>query len=376
MDNTPDAQRSVRTPGKNQKIILKSLKTRSPLSLNYFSSIRNAVINLESRGLVEVRGEQVFLLPLGERLLEEWQNPNRNEPKPSPLVEARKQNRLEKSNQLLELYKQGFNRQQIGDEYGISRERVRQILNINPAFHEYLKENEEAEAAAEQEKKEIAKQEFYSKSLAALYPERVAELWDYEKNGALKPEDISAGTVLQYVWFRCPVDGHSWKKKPNDITTSWTRNGTSGCPMCAGKKKKAEKQPVLAGVYPELIRQYWDYEKNSELKLDPEKLTLASNRKAYFKCPHDGNEWEASIASTVNQQWSKDNAGCRVCNGTSERRHGEWKRQEPIAVEFPDEVAKYWFYKANNELELDPMKLTIGSSKEAFLSALLMVMSG
>ena len=366
MDNTPDAQRSVRTPGKNQKIILKSLKTRSPLSLNYFSSIRNAVINLESRGLVEVRGEQVFLLPLGERLLEEWQNPNRNEPKPSPLVEARKQNRLEKSNQLLELYKQGFNRQQIGDEYGISRERVRQILNINPAFHEYLKENEEAEAAAEQEKKEIAKQEFYSKSLAALYPERVAELWDYEKNGALKPEDISAGTVLQYVWFRCPVDGHSWKKKPNDITTSWTRNGTSGCPMCAGKKKKAEKQPVLAGVYSELIRQYWDYEKNSELKLDPEKLTLASNRKAYFKCPHDGNEWEASIASTVNQQWSKDNAGCRVCNGTSERRHGEWKRQEPIAVEFPDEVAKYWFYKANNELELDPMKLTIGSSKEAF----------
>ena len=271
MDNTPDAQRSVRTPGKNQKIILKSLKTRSPLSLNYFSSIRNAVINLESRGLVEVRGEQVFLLPLGERLLEEWQNPNRNEPKPSPLVEARKQNRLEKSNQLLELYKQGFNRQQIGDEYGISRERVRQILNINPAFHEYLKENEEAEAAAEQEKKEIAKQEFYSKSLAALYPERVAELWDYEKNGALKPEDISAGTVLQYVWFRCPVDGHSWKKKPNDITTSWTRNGTSGCPMCAGKKKKAEKQPTLVRVYPKLVEQYWDYEKNSELHLDPKK---------------------------------------------------------------------------------------------------------
>jgi len=144
MDNTRDAQRSVRTPGKNQKIILKSLKTRSPLSLDYFSSIKSAVINLESRGLVEIRGEQVFLLPLGESLLEEWQNPSRNEPKPSPLVEARKQNRLEKSNQFLELYKQGLTYQEIGDQHNITRERVRQVLTKNPAFHDYLKEREES----------------------------------------------------------------------------------------------------------------------------------------------------------------------------------------------------------------------------------------
>ena len=366
MDNTRDAQRSVRTPGKNQKIILKSLKTRSPLSLDYFSSIKSAVINLESRGLVEIRGEQVFLLPLGESLLEEWQNPSRNEPKPSPLVEARKQNRLEKSNQFLELYKQGLTYQEIGDQHNITRERVRQVLTKNPAFHDYLKEREESKAIAEREKEESTKQKLYLKSLAALYPERVAELWDYTRNGDLKPEDVPAGTVLQYVWFKCPVDGHSWKKKPNDITTSWTRSGTSGCPICAGKKKKAEKQPVLTGVYPELIRQYWDYEKNGELNLDPEKLTLASNRKAYFRCPHDGNEWEASIASTVNQQWSKDNAGCRVCNGTAERKFGTWQRREPIAIEFPDEIAKYWLYEANSELGLDPTKLTIGSSKEAF----------
>jgi hypothetical protein len=83
MDNTPDARRSARSPGKNQKIILQSLKIRSPRSLDYFSSIKNAVINLESRGLVEIRGEQVFVLPLGESLLEEWQNPTRHKPKPS-----------------------------------------------------------------------------------------------------------------------------------------------------------------------------------------------------------------------------------------------------------------------------------------------------
>ena len=173
-----------------------------------------------------------------------------------------------------------------------------------------MKEREEAEAAAEaadeREKRERDKQELYSRSLAALYPERVAELWDYEKNGDIKPEDLPAGSVTQLIWLQCPLDGHSWKKKPGDITNSWDR-GESGCPLCAGKKKKAEKQPILTQVYPKLIEQYWDYEKNSELNLDPEKLTLGSNRKAWFKCPHDDNEWQASIASTIKQQWSKGN---------------------------------------------------------------------
>lgn len=376
MDDAYDIRKATKGFGKNQTLILRSLYL-SPQSIKQFSSVKSAVFNLRDRGLVELKDEQVSLTDLGMAVCESWQEQNdeksdllseannRQEKELSKLTQLR-QAKLERSHQFLELYKQGLSYQNIGNRHGLSRERVRQILNVNPAFHEYLKEREEAEVAAGQEKKELAKQELYSRSLAALYPERVLELWDYKKNGDLKPEDVPAGTVLQYVWFKCPVDGYSWKKKPNDITTSWTRSGTSGCPMCAGKKKKAEKQPILTKVYPEIIKQYWNYEKNSELNLDPEKLTLASNRKAWFKCHHDGHEWQASIVSTINQQWSKGNAGCRVCNGTAERKRGEWKRREPIAVEFPDEVAKYWFYEANNELELDPMKLTIGSSKEAF----------
>nr|WP_242024585.1 zinc-ribbon domain-containing protein [Trichocoleus sp. FACHB-591] len=229
-----------------------------------------------------------------------------------------------------------------------------------------MKEQEKAEAAAEQKKEERAKQELYSRSLAALYPERASELWDYEKNGDLKPENVPAGTTQQYVWFKCPHDGYSWKKKPSEIAKqSWDRNGTSGCPMCAGKKKKAEKQPVLTEVYPEFIEEHWNYKKNNELNLDPEKLTLASNKKVWFKCPQDGNEWQASIVSTITQQWSKGNTGCRVCNGTAERKRGKWQRRDSVAVEFPEEVAKYWCYEVNNKLELDPIKLTIGSGKEA-----------
>lgn len=284
--------------------------------------------------------------------------------------ENSKEKKLAQSNHFLELYKQGNSYQKIGDMYGLSRERVRQILNQLPSFRKYQQEQKEAKiyAKAEEERKkaEQEKENLYSRSLAALYPDRVDELWDYEKNGELKPDNILANTSTQFIWLKCPIDGHSWQKKPSDITTSWTRSKTSGCPACAGKRKKAKKQPTLIEVYPELISQYWNYEKNSELGLDPQKNTLGSNKKAWFKCPHDGNEWQASIASTIQQQWSKDNAGCQVCNGTDTRKQAKWKRRNPIAVEFPDQVEKYWCYKINNELDLDPMKLTVGSSKEAF----------
>jgi hypothetical protein len=374
MENTSNILETAKRLGKSQKLVIKSLlQFKSSLPIEFFGSDKGVILTLQDRGLVEIKNDHVFLTSLGRELCEQWQTPKNKERKISPETEARQEQRLAKSNQFLELYKQGLSYQGIADKYGLSRERVRQILNPNPLFHKYLKERQElkaveekAEAVERQKKAEQIKKELYLKSLVVRYPKQVAELWDYEKNGVLKPEDVPAGSTTQEIWLKCPIDGHSWKKKPNDITTSWSRSGTSGCPVCIGRTKKSEKQPKLLETYPEFVDRYWHYEKNSELKLNPEKLTLASNKQVWFRCPHDGNEWQASICSTIGQQWSKGNAGCQVCNGTNSRKRGEWKRGNPIAVDFADEVAKYWFYEANNELGLDPMKLTTGSSKEAF----------
>jgi len=395
MNDAYNIQEATKGFGKKQSRESRILRLLylSPQPIEQFKSVKNILLNLRERDFIKINDDQVFLTDIGHAVCDilREQNianfgslPNRDEidkidilsisgqiEEPS-IKDKLKQAKFEKSNQFLELYQQGLSYQEIGDQHGLSRERVRQVLNINPAFHEYLKEREkekvaeeEAKAIAEQEKKEQLKNNFYLKSLAVLYPERVAKLWDYEKNGDIKPEDIAAGSTSQFIWLKCPLDGHSWEKRPNDIKTSWDR-GTSGCRKCAGKKKKAEKQPSLIEVYPELIRQYWDRQKNSEINLDPVTLSLGSGKKAWFKCPHDGNEWQAIVATIINQQWSKGNAGCRVCNGTHERKRGEWGRAKPIGTQFPDEVAKYWVYEANNELGLDPMKLTIGSSKEAF----------
>jgi Probable Zinc-ribbon domain len=319
MENLSDVIGAAKHLSQNQKSIIKSLSQFGvPVVISFFDSGEAVILNLQNRGLVEIKNGYVSLATLGTVLLQHWENQKNNSLRPSEIStkkEVNKQERIGKSNQFLELYKQGFSYQDIGDKYGLSRERVRQVLNPNVEFRVYLREREEAKLYAEEQaekdkfiaeehKKEQAKQKLNSKSLAALYPERVAELWDYEKNLDLKPEEVLAGSTQHSIWFKCSEE-HSWNKKPNQIATSWRRSGTTGCPMCVGRKKKAERQPSLTDIYPEMIAQYWDYEKNIEISLDPEKLTLSSNKKVWFKCPHDGNEWQSSIVSTISQQWSR-----------------------------------------------------------------------
>jgi hypothetical protein len=248
MKNTLNTVEAAKRLSQNQKSIIKTLfQFGVPVTIEFFDSGKAVILNLQDRGFVSIQNEQVSLTTLGVNISEYWQNQKLealNSPKVSLEKEAHKQQRLEKSNEFLELYKQGLNYQDIGDKYGISRERVRQILNPNVEFRHYLRECEKAKIAAEEKKKEQTKQNLYSRSLAALYPERVTELWDYDKNGDLKPEQVLAGSTQHCLWFKCS-EGHSWNKKPSHIVSIWRRNGTSGCPMCAGRKKKAERQPFL-----------------------------------------------------------------------------------------------------------------------------------
>lgn len=62
--------------------------------------------------------------------------------------------------------------------------------------------------------------------LATLMP-YLAEEWDNEKNGSLKPENVSPGSSRK-VWWKCG-NGHSWK------SSVCGRASGSGCPCCAGK---------------------------------------------------------------------------------------------------------------------------------------------
>ena len=66
--------------------------------------------------------------------------------------------------------------------------------------------------------------------LATKYPV-LAEEWNYEKNGDLKPTMITSGSRKR-VWWKCKKCGHEWQ------AIVFSRSDGRGCPVCAIKKLK------------------------------------------------------------------------------------------------------------------------------------------
>ena len=75
--------------------------------------------------------------------------------------------------------------------------------------------------------------------LASLFP-KFAVQWHREKNGALRPEQVTPNSNRR-VWWQCP-DGHVWR------AVIYSRSGPqkSGCPICAGRDSK--KTPKFTKV--------------------------------------------------------------------------------------------------------------------------------
>lgn len=78
--------------------------------------------------------------------------------------------------------------------------------------------------------------------LASLEPQ-VAAQWDTERNGSLRPDQVTVGSGKR-VWWRCEA-GHVWKAK----VYSRTGKMHTGCPVCAGVAKTnfTHRYHVLVG---------------------------------------------------------------------------------------------------------------------------------
>ena len=117
--------------------------------------------------------------------------------------------------------------------------------------------------------------------LATVHPE-VAEEWNYEKNGDLKPEEVKYSANLQ-VWWKCK-NGHEWE------AYVFNRSKGSGCPYC-NNIKVLKGYNDLATTHPELAEE-WDYERNGDLK--PTDVLYGSHKRVWWKCKN-GHEWETEI---------------------------------------------------------------------------------
>lgn len=131
--------------------------------------------------------------------------------------------------------------------------------------------------------------------LATFNPQLVKE-WNYEKNGALKPEQVTVNSGKK-VWWKCKK-GHEWQ------ATIANRNSGTGCPYCSNKKVLKDYND-LTTINPQLAKE-WNYDKNGNLR--PEDFTVNSGKKVWWKCLK-GHEWQATIANRNN------GTGCPYCSG-------------------------------------------------------------
>lgn len=131
--------------------------------------------------------------------------------------------------------------------------------------------------------------------LATKNPMLAAE-WDYEKNGLLLPENVTAMSNRK-VWWRCAI-GHCWNTSVNH------RAKGTGCPFCSGKRVLAGFND-LASTNPSLAEE-WDYGRNTPLM--PENVTQSSSRKVWWRCSL-GHSWKAAI------YLRNSGRSCPICAG-------------------------------------------------------------
>ncbi len=96
----------------------------------------------------------------------------------------------------------------------------------------------------ERDGNEIRRQYLVSKQEGALdktHP-KIAEEWDYQKNGELVPSMFQSGSSVR-VWWRCSECGHEWK------TSISHRTSGSGCERCFKRKIRGGAHPGAVCIY-------------------------------------------------------------------------------------------------------------------------------
>jgi len=175
---------------KKETMFLQFLFYESPRPLKHILKAKQIIPSLEGKGLLEIVDDEIQITPDGKSVLENTIQNSKFNFSINELTEnflatnkiELEEEYVQKSNQILELYKQGLTYQAIGDlqKPKLTRERIRQILAKNPAWEETLQEIEETklreEKEAEEKKEEFTKQKLLSGNLVAMYPERVAIL--------------------------------------------------------------------------------------------------------------------------------------------------------------------------------------------------------
>lgn len=175
-------------------------------------------------------------------------------------------------------------------------------------------------------------------SISCLNPQ-IANEWNYERNGDLKPEYFAPNSGKK-VWWKCRK-GHEWQ------SSIQSRNKGSGCPYCAGRVAISGEND-LRTVNPDLAKE-WNYKKNKGLT--PAMVLPNSEIKVWWVC-RSGHEWKAMIGNRTKGQ------NCPYCSGKK-----VLKGFNDLCSVIPD-LAQEWHPSKNGNIS--PCEVTKGSNKKVW----------
>ena len=175
------------------------------------------------------------------------------------------------------------------------------------------------------------------KSISTLYPE-LANEWNYEKNGSLKPEMFTA-TSHKKVWWKCSF-GHEWEA----MISNRTDKGRA-CPYCVNQK--IHRDNSVAVTHPQIL-EFWDFEKN---EVSPYNISYGADKVINFKC-NKNHEFSALLYAFV------ATLKCPICQNRK-----VLVGYNDLATTHPD-LCKEWNYEKN--IDLTPQDITYGSGKKVW----------
>ena len=154
---------------------------------------------------------------------------------------------------------------------------------------------------------------------ATLFP-KLAQEWDYVKNGDISPTDVSAKNAQKKYWWLCP-QGHSYDMSPSHRAVGLN------CPYCSGRRVLKGFNDLLS-KFPDVAAE-WDYIKNNK---NPDEVTSKSGYKAWWVC-EKGHSWRTSI-----DHRTLGLNGCPQCQASTYVSRGEKQVADFIGSILTDDI--------------------------------------
>lgn len=140
--------------------------------------------------------------------------------------------------------------------------------------------------------------------LATVAPKVAAMLSEKDKHLA---SEVIAGSNKKAI-FMCPDCHQEFEATISHVVRS-VGNGTTGCPVCAGRKIVSGINDI-ASQYPEVAAMLSEKDKHIAFKVG-----VGSTKKAIFICPDCKQRFEAKICYVVRSVRKCSTTGCPVCAG-------------------------------------------------------------